>query len=255
VSRRIDRLEDSLGRMLFERRKDGYHLTEVGRSALGPLDKMDQAAIALLVEQAAALELAVVKLTAVRGLAEGFLIDRLGQLHREFPGLTLEVIGESRNLSLAKSETDLALRFGPPDDSALVGRRIGWVGFGFYAAPAYLRALAEGAPLQLIGYDRDNEDVPEARWLAGQFPGIRMALRANSQMAQAAAARAGFGIALLPHYIAARDRMLSQADLDISPPRRELWLLRRPDSSASRLVRLVMDRLAALVEQEQDLFA
>jgi len=248
VARRIDRLEESLGKIMFERRKDGYRLTEIGRLALGPLDRMDRAAFALLLEQAATRENTVLRLTTARSLAEAFLIERLDRLHRELPGLTLEVIGEPG----PAGETDLALRFGPPTDASLTGKRIGWVGFGFYASTAYLKGVADGEKLQLISYDRDNEAQPEARWLAEQFPGIRIAFRANGLMAQAAAARSGFGIAVLPHYLA---KGLSRTDLDIVPPRRELWLLRRADGTHERLIRLVADKLAALFENEPDLFS
>src|SRR6476660_4503907 len=125
VARRVTSLETLLGRPLFERRADGYILTAEGKAVLDEASAMDEAALSVLRRLDAVTELgALVRLPAGRVLAECFLIDRLDGFHERYPAINLEVVGEARVMSLARREADIALRFGLPKDSALVGRRV-----------------------------------------------------------------------------------------------------------------------------------
>lgn len=256
VSRRVAHLEALLGRALFERRAEGYVLTPDGRAVLEEAKVMDAAALSVLRRLDASVELSgLVRLTAGRSLAEGFLIDRLDELHRRHPGIDLELIGDVRLLSLARREADIALRFGHPKGSELTGRRIGTIYFGLYVA-ASLRAEPDVLTrLPLIGFDRDGDSIAEAEWLGQCFPERRFAFRANSQTAQAAATRAGFGIALLPRYLADNDRQLAEIDCDVPVLERELWLLIRPDLTKVPRVRAVADYLVEIFRSERQRFA
>jgi DNA-binding transcriptional LysR family regulator len=71
-------------------------------------------------------------------------------------------------------------------------------------------------------------------------------LRANSQGAQAAAARGGAGVALLPALLANSLGGLEPVEFDAAPPSRELWLLMRPDVARLARVRVVADHLVEL---------
>jgi len=82
-----------------------------------------------------------------------------------------------------------------PEHGDLIARRLSTVAYGLFAAP--------GAPDALIGYDEALADLPEAVWLARHAGGRRVAFRSNSVQAQLAAAKAGFGAALLPLWLAA----------------------------------------------------
>jgi DNA-binding transcriptional LysR family regulator len=142
---------------------------------------------------------------------------------------------------------------GSPKDSELLGRKIGMVGYGFYASPAYLAELAEGAPLLFVGFDPDSDLVLEAAWLKREFPGQRVSFRSNSQASQAAAARAGFGIALLPHYLAIEDAELQPAPIDAETPQREVWMLMRKELADKPRIRAVAEEIAELFFRESDM--
>ena len=81
-----------------------------------------------------------------------------------------------------------------------------------------------------------------------------MVLRCNNQTGQIAAARAGFGIALLPHFLAATDPASVEVNLSRAPPRRELWLVTRRDVQTIQRIRVVADFLLELIERERALF-
>src|SRR5262245_12351297 len=257
VARRIASLETLFGRALFNRRAKGYVLTAEGQAVLEAASAMDEAALSVLRRLDARTELSgVVRLAAGRVLAERFLIDRLRAFHERYPAIDLEVIGGSRIVSLAKREADVALRYGSPKDSELVARRMATITFGLYASPAYRDKLNAGQPPTFIGFDEESDFIAEAKWLADQFGGRRFSFRTDSQTTQAAAARAGYGIALLPRYIvAAHEPDLVEVSMGGRLPERDVWLLVRRDLRSVPRVRALTDYLAELFQRERPLLA
>lgn len=254
VSRRVAALEGRLGRSLFDRRAQGYALTLDGRAVLDEARAMAEAAAGLIQRlETEAGASGVVRLTTVRALADHFLIDRLDGFHRRHPDLDLEILIDARVMSLARREADIALRLGRPRDSDLLARRVGRIAFAFYAAPAIRKALVRGQSPYMIGYDDDSDFVAEAKWLDQHFRDRRFAFRSNGQTSQAAAARAGFGVALLPRYLGRADPGLVEVDFGALPPEREIWILVRRDLARVPRVRIVADELAGLFHANQSL--
>jgi DNA-binding transcriptional LysR family regulator len=251
VSRRLAALEKTLGEALFERRPDGYVLTQRGRAIAEEVQAMQAAALTIVQRLDNKSEpRGLVRITSSRPLADLFLVPRLAPFYRAHPDIDLSLLIEDRTVSLARHEADIALRLGSPKDSALLGRRVAKLAFGFYAAPAYLKQ--RDALPRMIGYDDSSELVPEAAWLDQRFDGRRFVFRSNSQVSHMAAARAGLGVALLPHFMAAPE--LQMIDLGVLPAARELWLLLRPDSADVPRIRVTADALAALFKREAALF-
>jgi DNA-binding transcriptional LysR family regulator len=251
VARRIENLEALLDCALFERRPEGYTLTVEGKAALAEAAVMDEAALSLRDRLKAGTEIrGLVRLTAPRSLLDYFLVQRLSALHERHPGIDLELIGDARVLSLARRDADMALRMGSPKDSDLIARRLGTVGYGLYASPAYARKIAKGEPLAVIGYDPESDFITDAVWMVRRFPDQRFAFRSNSQVSQAAAARAGFGVALAPDFIAASDRGLKRVFPEEPVPEPDLWLLMRRDVAKIPRIRAVADYLIELFRRE-----
>ena len=257
VARRIASLETLIGRPLFDRRAKGYVLTAEGKAVLKEASVMDEAALSVLRRLDAGTELSgLVRLAAGPVLAERFLIDRLRAFHERYPAIDLEVIGGSRVVSLAKREADVALRYGTPKDSELVARRVATITFGLYASTAFRDKLKAGQPLVFIGFDEESDFITEAKWLARQFGDRRFSFRTNSQTTQAAAARAGYGIALLPRYIvAAHEPDLVEVSLGGRLPERDVWLLIRRDLKNVPRVRAVTDYLVEVFQRDRRLLA
>src|SRR5215467_12929444 len=257
VARRIANLETLIGRALFDRRAMGYVLTAEGKAVLKEASVMDEAALSVLRRLDAGTELSgLVRLAAGPVLAERFLIDRLRAFHERYPAIDLEVIGGSRVVSLAKREADVALRYGSPRDSELVARRVAKLTFGLYASPDYRDKLKAGEPQVFIGFDENSEFVAEAQWLERHFGSSRFSFRTSSQTTQAAAARAGYGIALLPKYVVeTHEPGLVEVALGGHLPERDVWLLIRRDLTKVPRVRVVADYLVELFQRERRLLA
>jgi DNA-binding transcriptional LysR family regulator len=241
---------------LFDRRASGYALTVDGKAVLDEARSMDEAALSVLRRLDAGTELSgLVRLTVGRVLAEHFVIDRLRTFHERYPAIDLEVIGGSRVVSLARREADVALRYGSPKESELVARRVATITFGLYASPAYRNKLKAGDTPAFIGFDEGSDFVAEAAWLARRFGERRFSFRTNSQTTQAAAARAGYGVALLPRYVAADDQGLVQVLPGERLPERDVWLVIRRDLTKVPRVRAVTNHLFDMFRRERRLLA
>ncbi|WP_257460852.1 substrate-binding domain-containing protein [Archangium lipolyticum] len=101
-------------------------------------------------------------------------------------------------------------------------------------------------------------------WLASQFPvprripafpSHRFVFRSNSLQAQAAAAQAGYGIVLLPCFLAASYPGLVRVPFGPLPPEREVWILMRRDAARAPRVKAVGDHLFELFRDERTLLS
>jgi DNA-binding transcriptional LysR family regulator len=180
-----------------------------------------------------------VRLTTTRSFADGFLVGRLGGLARQYPGIDLQLIADSRNLSLDRREVDLALRLGRPQSGGFLARQVAAIDYGFYATAA----VSADREARLIAFDEGGADLPEAQLLQRAARDRAVVFRSNSQIAQAAAAAAGIGIALLPSFLARPMPALQPIDLGIGPLQRDVWLLIRKDQRQLPRIKAVADYL------------
>lgn len=254
ISRRIQALERSFGEKLVERRPDGYVLTPAGTRLLAPASEMESAAEKFSRTAKDAGPNGLVRVNAPPSLTQAFLVAQLAQLSAHHPALDIDVASDYRSVSLERRETDIALRFGRPLDGDVQAKLLTTIGFGFYASAGWRQRVARGASPVFVGFDEANAHLPEAAWLARHFPRARIAFRADGQLAQAVAAKAGAGIAMLPHFVARTDRTLRLCELDHTPPSRELWLLRRRQDPRDTAVRVVVDFLVQIFSAERERF-
>lgn len=253
VARRLANFESTIGRPLFTRGTEGFALNAAGAAALAEAAQMEMAACALAEKRERPDTIAgSVRITTARMLADGFLAERLAPLQARHPELDIELLATSRNLSLARREAEIALRLARPASGELLARRVTTLDYGFYAAPEYRRRLDAGEQPVFISFDDGSDFVPEFGWSRNFLNGRRVLLRANSQLSQALAARAGRGVALLPGLVARALGGLVPVDFDERPPGRELWLLMRPDVARLARIRVVADHLVELFHEPRE---
>jgi DNA-binding transcriptional LysR family regulator len=78
--------------------------------------------------------------------------------------------------------------------------------------------------------------------------------RLSSCDEQAAAVKAGAGVALLPHFIGRADDSVVPCSLTRMPPARELWLVTRRLDRKNLPIRTVIDFLTQVFLGERELF-
>ncbi|WP_316190691.1 LysR family transcriptional regulator [Bradyrhizobium sp. SZCCHNS2096] len=249
VARRIAALERATRLKLVDRRARLYVLTEDGRRLAAAAAPMEDAAYA--VERAIKATrpglVGEVSISAPPSLANAMIAPKLIDLRRQHPGITIKLIGEKRTASLNRREADVALRLSRPADAALVARRIGSFGFSLYGAPGYLRETPPSA-LSFIAYDASMDEAPQQQWLKSIAGQRAIVLLTSDLENQAAAARAGVGLAALPHFLGDPDPQLVRHDSGRSEVSREIWLVVHRDLSRAPLVRAVMQFLVSCVK-------
>jgi DNA-binding transcriptional LysR family regulator len=262
LTRRMAALEERLGAELFLRTPRGLELTEAGEAILEPARHMEQ--------EARAAEVAVtgrdralagaVRITATEGLAIDWLTPELASFQRSHPEIEIQFLIRNTNVNLLEREADIAVRLGRPRQADLVARRVGTLGYGLYASPAYLDA--RGRPRndedlrshQAVVFDELLRHSQFGTWLERSLGPARIVYRANSIQAQLAAMRAGYGIGAQAPFITSRrgelERVLPERELHM-----EIWLVTHPGLRRSARMRAVYDFLLERFESERDALA
>jgi DNA-binding transcriptional LysR family regulator len=140
VSRAVARLEHRVGVRLFDRTARAVALTEEGRSfyqRVKPhLSGIEDAAIQ--VAGSAAAVRGRLRINVDPFFARLVLAPRVGKFLAAYPELSVEIMGRDRLGDLVADGFDAAVRFGEPEPSALVARRVLETRVLTCAAPAYL---------------------------------------------------------------------------------------------------------------------
>jgi DNA-binding transcriptional LysR family regulator len=254
VSRRIETLEEELGLRLIDRLPRAHHLTVTG-AQLFDLAESVGTGITAIERFARGADLSpqgIVRISAPPALASHFLALRLLPLRLEYPGLSIELIGEIRRVSLSKRDADLAFRMFRPREKGLIARKLATIGYGLYGARDYLARQTERS-WDYLGYDEGLDHVPQQRWLKTIIGDRPLALRTNDLTTLLTAVRAGLGVSMLPHFLVQGDPNL-KAVATTAPPTRELWLLFHRDIGRSPRVRAVIDHVAAVFAEARTIF-
>ncbi|MDR6345953.1 DNA-binding transcriptional LysR family regulator [Klebsiella sp. SORGH_AS 1025] len=205
VSRRLDRLEQSLKVPLFSRHQSGYRLTDDGEALLARAEALEYAGLAF--GEAAQLQghvAGVVRLATSDNLATHFILPSLKGLLDHYPDLRVEVLSGVQPVNLHRRDADLAIRMVKPDAGHLTLKRLGTVGFGVYGAASYL-AGADGLSLSeadFVGWPETHQHLPAAQWITRTLRGRPCKVEANTLVAQVSAVSAGLGLGVLPHFMA-----------------------------------------------------
>ena len=242
LGRRLKALEQRSGARLLDRTPDGFVLTPAGEAVYANAERMDAEAIAIE-RVVAGTDIRLegnVRVTTIEIFANTLLLDAAAHLRAVHPGIALEIIPDSRSLSLSKREADIALRMSPFQGNELYARRIGHLRFGAYASRHYLADRPK--PDHILTVLEDQRHLEESRWFAERFAGARLALASNSREVLASAAAAGLGIACLPRFRAEREGALRLIDCG-EPPRRPIWLGVHGDLRHTPRIRAVLDQL------------
>ncbi|MFG1276289.1 LysR family transcriptional regulator [Xanthobacter autotrophicus] len=245
VARRISGLEAALSLKLFDRLPRGYALTQEGERLLERAGTVEQAVhgIERLASGAGSAVEGRVRISAPPALASHWLVPRLAPLLARHPGLVLDVSGTSSAARLSRGEADLALRLSRPQEKGLVARKLGVLAYGLYGARAYVEATPEAART-FLGYDEELAHSPQQVWLEAMAKGRPIVFTSNDLSSLVSAARAGMGLAAVPHALGRTAEDLVCV-AEGAGAKRDLWLLVHPDLRRAARVRAVMNHIIA----------
>lgn len=266
AGRRIARLEQSLGAVLFAKSPQGYTLTEAGQRLL---PRAEAAEVALSggfgaqsTDGAGQLS-GTIRIGAPDGCANYLLPQVCAAIAADHPALDLQILALPRVVNLSRREADLAITVSPPATQRLQAELLSDYHLSLAASRGWL--AAHGAPsgpedlkaARMIGYIPDMIFDAELDYLA-QFGITRVALASNAVSVQLNLARAGAGLAIVHDFALPNAPELVRLFPDRLRLKRSFWLVTHAGPRDARLglvSRLLRDGLRAEIAQRESFVA
>ena len=258
VARRLRRLEQALGAVLFEQTRAGQVLTEAGRLLLERVEAMADAAGGIGHAASEPVEVAgSLRVSVSEGFGTWFVARRLGAFAAAHPRVTVDLVASSGFLSPSRGEADVAILLARPRRGPLITRKLTDYRLRLYAARRYLESEPPIGSVDdlrghaLIGYIPDFIYAPELRYLDEIAAGLSPRLRSSSINAQYRLAASGAGIAVLPCFIGDKDPALVPLLPEVSITR-SFWLVTHRETRRLARIRLFVEWLLAATELHKD---
>lgn len=259
VSRRLKTLEAELGVRLFDRTPDGLVATAAGEDLIEAAERMEGDMLSVrarVLGRDAELRgrLRVSTFDVLFYSLEQSFISFL----KRYPHVELSVATSPERVSLPRREADIAIRLsnGPPE--SLVGRKVGYMQFGVYAARTLVERVGEDAPLSeypWLSWDAGENLAWFEGWLAENAPGAKIVLRLGDRgVLMAHAVRSGLGAQILPCLLADADPLLQRLTPLDEVFRLDLWLLTLPELRTNSRVRAFMEHMTEALGTHRDAF-
>lgn len=240
VSRRVGQLEATLRLRLFDRLPRGWVPTAEGQRLIAGAQALEAEMLAFERDASSARGglRGTVRLSVPPLLLQHVLMPLLAPWPTLYPEIALDLVGENRQSRLAQGEAEIALRLAAPTDEGLIARPLAEVGYALYTARE--RPLPAPPEQVFIGFDRSMGDLPKRAWMDAHAAGRRMALRSNDFVAMQQAARAGWGIAMLPRFLGQADPLLMPVPGAPAVPSQPLYLMMHPGLRRSERVQAMV---------------
>ena len=221
VSRRLLRLEDTLGVRLFDRTPDGILPTHFALE-LEPHAELIEAQMADIERLAAGGRSPTgrVRLALPNGLAQMWL-DDLPAFFNDNPGIDVDLVVGHGVVDLVRREADMALRFVRPRAPDLIVQKLGEIPMAPYVHPRLAGQRAKA--LRWLMFDDPNDVFLETRWIKKHMGEVKT-MKVSIWNALFAAVLKGIGPALLSPLIAEPSGLVKIEGLP-SVQSRELFLV------------------------------
>ena len=257
ISRRLKAMEAKLKVRLFDRTPQGYELTAIGMDLFDTVQRVE--------EDLAEADRKIygkdqdltggLRITCTEILLNGYLSPFVWQFLSQNPGIELSVVCTDSQLSLSRSDADLAIRFTQRPTETLAGRRLASVAYGVYTASGTAGdrfTSSNRAEWDWIGV---HDEMHNRILFGAVFPEGRFKHRVESVAAMQSMVRSGLGVTVLPCYLADRDESLRRAEPEpFLDNKLDLWILYHPDVRRVHRVRLFADFVTDLISSDLDLF-
>ncbi|MBU3920052.1 MAG: LysR family transcriptional regulator [Alphaproteobacteria bacterium] len=256
IARHIAQLEDALGGgALFIRSPQGLTPTDKAGALLPHALAMEASAAAMLRAASGNTDeiAGTVRITASVVIGVEVLPGILTGISADYPNLDFEVVPSNQTADLLRRDADIAVRMVRPSQGALVAQSVGDIMLGMFAREDYLarrgtpQRLEDLASHAVIGVDRDTASLQSLKPLGVTLTREMFAFRSDSDLAQLAAVRGGFGIGICQTVLARRMAgMVRLFPQEIALPL-GTWITMHEDLRGNRRMRLVFDRLVSAV--------
>ncbi|MEX5765150.1 LysR family transcriptional regulator [Serratia nematodiphila] len=208
VSQRISQLEQTLGLRLLNRTTRQLNLTFAGERYLEHCQVMMSAAerADLALQRLRDNPSGRLRISTPAGLGATLVARLAADFQRQYPDVSLEVSVSDAMVDLVQEGYDAALRTGKPQDSSLIGRRLGYAPRYLLAAPSY---LAQHPPIEHPQQLQQHRCIAHRAWPAWNLRcgddyyrwQLPLAHTTDNLLYARECAIAGAGITLLPAFL------------------------------------------------------
>jgi len=259
VARRIQALEKQVGGALFSREADGHRLTEAGRRLQPQVEAMEAAFRTVERSAPASQEglSGLVRIGATEGFGTVVLAPQLALFAQAHPKLVIDLLAMPRLVHLSRREADIVISLERPARGPVVVAKLSDYVLRLYASKLY---LAKHDPIRtredlrghtFVSYVDDLLFSKELQYLDELYKPDSFALRSTSILAQHQATAAGAGIAVLPAFIAERDKSLRRVLPAEANFTRTFWMSVPAETRHLARMKAVWDFLRETVEAQR----
>lgn len=243
VSRRVAQVEKALGVVLFDHRNSAYMLTAEGAElqALAERVELDIVSVTRSVSRASQGTLGKLRITTSDSLLLYFLTPIIADFKALNEGIAIEVLVGNPTLSLARDESDIAVRATTKPSESLVGRKLATIAWAPYGCR---RNASTSAPFAIdqawISYSAGLSNLKATSYVESRVAANNISYRTDSVAAASAAIAAGIGLGFLPCMLGDITPGLVRVGPIVSELNDELWLLTHQDIRKSPRVQAFM---------------
>ena len=246
---------------LFDKSPRGYQLTDAGLRLL-PMAEQIEAQSNHLYQDISGKDARLsgtVRVATPEALGSRVIARHVTEFRQEHPDIEIELVAETRRMSLSKREADIAINFARPDSGRLISWKLCDYRLKLYAARQYLEAhpaiktQEDLTRHQFVSYIDDLIEMPELRFFESAIKNAHVVFRSSNVSAQYNAIIDGIGLGLVHCFMAQNeDRLIPVLPEQIRVDR-TYWLLVHEDLRHVARVDAVCNFLTRLLRENKDL--
>ncbi len=249
LGRRVTALERQIGEPLFVRSQSGYQLTGAGEQLLERAADVEAAMRGLVRWRNGNVGERIVRLSAGSWTSR-FVATAIGAVWNVEDGIRVEFLTADAKVDIGRRAADIGIRSRRPTEPNLAGQRVGTVTYALYSGRKLINGVAAG---MFVGLTGEAGNSASARWLMAHN-GDRIGVRGNDVHSVREMVAAGAGLSIFPCFVGDSDPRLVRIAQPITELETEQWLVTHHEERHRPEVRMVADRVAAVLRENAPLF-
>ncbi|MCP4186912.1 MAG: LysR family transcriptional regulator [Gammaproteobacteria bacterium] len=237
VSRRITALEKQLDVRLFDKSPRGYQLTDAGLRLLPMAEEIEARSNRLYQDIAGkdARLSGTVRVSVPEALGSQVIAPRIAEFRQLHPDIEIELVAETRRISLSKREADIAINLARPESGRLIAWKLVDYQLKLYGEQDYLQthtpinSIDDLTQHAFVSYIDDLIEMPELRFFESTIKNANVVFRSTNVSAQFNAILNGTGLGLVHCFMAQRQSKLQLILPEKICVDRSYWLLVHED--------------------------
>jgi len=258
VSRRIAALEKELDVRLFDKSPRGYQLTDAGLRLLPLAEQIESQSIQLYQDIAGkdARLGGTVRVASPEGLGAHLIARHVAGFRQQYPDIEIELVAETRRLSLSKREADIAITFSRPKSGRLISWKLCDYRLRLYGSRDY---LAHHPPINhpddlaahgFVTYVDDLVEMFELLYFEDTIKNAHVVFRSSNVRAQLNAILEGIGLGMVACFMAQTEPRLRVVLPEAIAVERAYWIMVHEDLRQVARVDAVCQFLTRILRED-----